>query len=75
MAGTKLRHLTASNPIELEGLIEALQFKVEIKNVIYVGGKWYCWFTLLEKDTLVRDVFPGNEDKTPQATKTRRKKG
>lgn len=77
--GTKVRHLSDLNLSKLEAQIEGLPFKVEIKNLNFVGGKWYCHFTLLEKDVSVMDSFPSAEDKTPPSkrtkkTRTRKKK-
>ena len=69
---TKLRFLQSNNPVELEGQIEALPFKVEIKSVYAMGGKHWVWFTLLDKDFLVKETFPSVEDKTPPVEKTRK---
>ncbi len=70
--GTKIRHIVAISKKEAEGQIEALPFKVEIKAINHVGGKWYYDFTLLEKDSFVMDSFPAAEDKIPPAKKTRK---
>lgn len=70
--GTKARHLSSLNLTELEGQIEALPFKVEIKTWNFIGGKWYCHFNMLEKDFLVKDVFPSEDEKIPPAKKTRK---
>jgi len=72
--GTKVRFLQSANPNELQGLIEALPFKVEIKSIQFVGGKWYCWFTLLQNDSFVMDAYPSNEDKIPPAKKSQKTK-
>ena len=71
--GTKLRFLQSDNPRELEGQIEALPFKVEIKSVYAFGGKHWVAFTLLEKDSIVSTTFPSAEDRIPTAKKTPRK--
>lgn len=70
--GTKLRYFQSSNTKEIEGFVESLPFKIEIKSAYAFGGKHYIAFTMLEKDTLVSDVFPDDADKVPPVQKTRK---
>lgn len=72
--GTKLRFLQSANPKELEAQIEGLPFKVEIKSVYASGGKHWVAFTMLEKDTLVTDVFPSKDDEIPKPQKKSKRK-
>jgi hypothetical protein len=70
--GTKIRHIVAINKKDAEAQIEGLPFKVEIKAINYVGGKWYYDFTLLEKDSIVMDSYPSAEQKPPPAKRTKK---
>jgi len=45
---TRLRHLSNSNLKILEGLIQALPYRVEIKSVNQVGQNWYVHFTIAD---------------------------
>jgi hypothetical protein len=73
MNTTKLRYLVAENPNELEGLVQALGFKVEVKSVNWVGGKWFCWFTVMQTDELQRKLLPESEQ-AEQKTKAKKQK-
>ena len=42
--GSKLRHFSGSNLLNLEKMIEDLGYKTEIVNVNYVGQNWYVHF-------------------------------
>lgn len=50
---TRLRHISASTPIELENALDALPFKVEIKGgPILLKGRWIVFFVIPEIDGL-----------------------
>jgi len=75
--GTKLRFLNSDNPKELEGLIEALPFKVEIKSIYHSGGKHFVWFTVQDNQSTnsIPDYVPEPKvSKTKKKTKTKKKK-
>lgn len=69
--GTKLKFLVADDPTTLEGLIEGLPFKVEVKSVYHHGGKIFCWFTMLDQNYLTK---PHVEMTAPKKKTTRKKK-
>lgn len=43
---TKLRYIIADDRDQLVAAIEALGFKIEIKNIIDQGGPVICYFTI-----------------------------
>ena len=71
MNGTNLKFLVAENANNMEGLIEALPFKVEIKSIYVSGGKVFCWFTLFDNQTLTSR--PEIEMVSKKKTKTKKK--
>lgn len=46
---TRLRHIVAKSPEELESAVESLPFKVEIKgNPVFDRENWYVFFTIAD---------------------------
>lgn len=54
---TRLRYASSSSPEELEGIVNSLPFKVELKSIQWDGKKWVCWFVL--PDNVSHETYNG----------------
>ena len=64
--GTRLRHLSNKDPVQLERDLESLPEDVNIINILYDGKLWYCFFAISGfqmKDPFVGDTFNSGHNK------------